>query len=174
KFSCNRAAAIKRPPTATDRVRGSKKDVQYCTCHLVVRIHADGKVNVEGCSGHAGHEPDPALLLLSAQQNFYLRALLEEYSMDYIIKKLRKEDPTRSTNLSFVVEKDLTNILAQFNMRPGWRHDDDVASVQLRCEENDPDDGTRVFEPPQNPNGAGFLMGIYDLRVSMILIYAST
>ncbi|WKY14044.1 hypothetical protein Q1695_004682 [Nippostrongylus brasiliensis] len=79
--------------------------------------------------------------------------------MDYIIKRLRKEDPTRSTKLSFVVKSDLRNIVERYNMRPGWRHEDDVVSMRLRFEENNPADGIRVFEPPRDPSGAGFIMG---------------
>ncbi|VDL78660.1 unnamed protein product [Nippostrongylus brasiliensis] len=40
--------------------------------------------------------------------------------MDHIIKLLRKEDPTRSTKLSFVVKKDLWNLIDKYNMRPAF------------------------------------------------------
>ncbi|VDP30576.1 unnamed protein product [Heligmosomoides polygyrus] len=45
-------------------------------------------------------------------------------------------------------------------MRPGWRDNDDVVSVRLRYEENNPDDGIKVFEPPQDTSGKGFVMVI--------------
>ncbi|VDL66059.1 unnamed protein product [Nippostrongylus brasiliensis] len=175
---CNRGGAGVKPLKATERVTTSKKDVRHCSCYLVVRLENDGRVSVEGCFGHVGHDLDPALLRLSAQQKFYLRTLLEgnilcynvlkvfsissfiEHSMEYIIKRLQKEDPSRSSKLSYIMKKDLTNIVAQYNMRPGWRHDDDITSVQLRCTENNPDDGIRIFEPPHDPSGAGFLMVI--------------
>ncbi|WKY05433.1 hypothetical protein Q1695_006000 [Nippostrongylus brasiliensis] len=75
--------------------------------------------------------------------------------MEYIIKKLRKDDPTKSTKLSFVVRRDLQNIVARY-MKPGWRHEDDVTSIQLRHDESNPDDGIRLFEPPRDPHGTGF------------------
>ncbi|VDL86116.1 unnamed protein product [Nippostrongylus brasiliensis] len=114
----------------TEKVAISKKDVRYCSCYLTVDFNTDGSVSVE------------------------------EHSMDYIIKRLRKEDPTRSTKLSFVVKSDLRNIVERYNMRPGWRHEDDVVSMRLRFEENNPADGIRVFEPPRDPSGAGFIMVI--------------
>ncbi|KAK6057521.1 zinc finger, C2H2 type [Cooperia oncophora] len=67
-----------------------------------------------------------------------------EHSMDYIIDRLRKEDPTKSTKLSFVVKRDLRNIIQKYNMAPGWRHNDDLTSLQLRFEERNPDDGIRL------------------------------
>ncbi|VDP50713.1 unnamed protein product [Heligmosomoides polygyrus] len=44
-------------------------------------------------------------------------------------------------------------------MMPGWRHEDDVTSTQMRYDEKNPDDGIRIFEPPDQ-NGRGFLMVI--------------
>ncbi|KAK6048503.1 hypothetical protein COOONC_13992, partial [Cooperia oncophora] len=107
------------------RTTTSKKDVRHCSCHLVVRFNADGTVIVKGCLGHVGHELDPALLRFTSRQIMYLKNLLEEHSMDYIIDRLRKEDPTKSSKLSFVVKSDLHNIVRRFNMTPGWRHNDD-------------------------------------------------
>ncbi|WKX96422.1 hypothetical protein Q1695_012679 [Nippostrongylus brasiliensis] len=158
RLLCSRAGVYKR--AGTEKVAISKKDVRYCSCYLTVDFNTDGSVSVEGCFGHVGHELDPALLRLTTQQILYLRTLLEEHSMDYIIKRLRKEDPTRSTKLSFVVKSDLRNIVERYNMRPGWRHEDDVVSMRLRFEENNPADGIRVFEPPRDPSGAGFIMVI--------------
>ncbi|KAK6052232.1 hypothetical protein COOONC_10262 [Cooperia oncophora] len=83
-----------------------------------------------------------------------------EHSMDFIINRLRKQDPTKSSKLSFVVEADLHNIVQRFNMIPGWRHKDDVTSLQMRHEENNVDDGIRCFELPQDSSGRGFLLVI--------------
>ncbi|VDP15245.1 unnamed protein product [Heligmosomoides polygyrus] len=96
-----------------------------------------------------------------------------EHSMDYIIKRVRKEDRGRSM-LSFVVKKDLRNIIAQYNMQPGWRHKNYVVSVQLRCDENNPDDGIRLFEAPHDQNGEGFLMVIITPRMLEWLIKYSS
>ncbi|VDL70592.1 unnamed protein product [Nippostrongylus brasiliensis] len=59
--------------------------------------------------------------------------------MNYIICRLRKEDPRKSTN----------NIIAQNNMQPGWRRKNDVPSMVLRYAENNPY-GIRHFEPPHD------------------------
>ncbi|KAK6013719.1 hypothetical protein OSTOST_20940 [Ostertagia ostertagi] len=154
---CNRAGA--QPSTAKQRAATSRKDVRHCSCHLVVNFFENGTVNVKGCLGHVGHELDPALLRFSHQQKMYLKNLLEEHSLDYIINRLRKEDPTKSSKLSFVVKKDLHNIITKYKLAPGWRHDDDVTSLRLRFEEKNPDDGIRCLQLPEDPSGKGFLMG---------------
>ncbi|KAK5974864.1 MULE domain-containing protein [Trichostrongylus colubriformis] len=124
---------------------------------------ADSRTNSQGkrCgSGHVGHELDPALLKFNDRQRMYLKTLLEEHSMDYIISRLRKEDPTRSSKLSFVVKRDLYNIVTRYNMAPGWRHHDDLTSMLIRFEENNPDDGLRCLQLPEDPSGKGLLLVI--------------
>lgn len=58
------------------------------------------------------------------------------------------------------MKQDLLNIVVRCNMRPGWRDNDDVVSVRLRYEENNPDDGIKVFELPQDTSGKGFVIVI--------------
>ncbi|VDO33092.1 unnamed protein product [Haemonchus placei] len=134
---CNRSGMYKR--TGTQRAGVTKKHVRYCSCHLNVTFNECGTVAVAGCFGHVGHQLDPALLKFSSQQRIYLKTLLEEHSVDYIISRLRKEDPTKSTKLYFVVKQDLHNIIRNYRMAPGWRDDDD---------ENNYDDGIRYTELP--------------------------
>ncbi|KAK5981882.1 hypothetical protein GCK32_007918 [Trichostrongylus colubriformis] len=81
-----------------------------------------------------------------------------EHSMDYIIGRLRKEDPTRSSKLSFVVKQDLHNIVTKYNMAPGWKHNDELTSMRIRFEENSPDDGLRFLHFPEDPSGKGLLL----------------
>ncbi|KAK5966562.1 MULE domain-containing protein [Trichostrongylus colubriformis] len=123
---------------------------------------ANSRTNPQGkrsSSGHVGHELDPALLRFSGSQRLHLKSLLEEHSMDYIIGRLRKDDPTRSSKLSFVVQ-DLHNIVTRYNMAPGWRHNDDLTSIQIRFEENNLDDGIRCLQLPEDPSGKGLLLVI--------------
>nr|CDJ82349.1 Protein Y54G2A.20 [Haemonchus contortus] len=165
---CNRSGTYKK--TGTQRASVSKKDVRYCSCHLNVTFNEGGTVAVKGCFGHVGHELDPALLKFSSQQRIYLKTLLEEHSMDYIISRLRKEDATKSTKLYFVVKQDLHNIIRKYRMAPGWRHDDDVTSLKLRYEENNPDDGIRYMELPRDPSGKVI---ITPLMLNWLMKYSS-
>uniref|UniRef100_A0A7I4XUC3 Protein W02D7.6 n=2 Tax=Haemonchus contortus TaxID=6289 RepID=A0A7I4XUC3_HAECO len=124
---CNRSGMYKR--TGTQRAGVTKKHVRYCSCHLNVTFNEGGTVAVAGCFGHVGHELDPALLKFSSQQKIYLKTLLEEHSMDYIIGRLRKQDSKKSTKLDFVVKQDLHNIIRSYRMAPGWGDGDDVTSL---------------------------------------------
>ncbi|KAK6744556.1 hypothetical protein RB195_011340 [Necator americanus] len=56
-----------------------------------VTIADDGKVNIKGCLGHVGHDIEPALLRLDNTQEQLLRSLLEEHSMDYILRRLKRD-----------------------------------------------------------------------------------
>ncbi|KAK6041918.1 hypothetical protein COOONC_20577, partial [Cooperia oncophora] len=162
RYLCNRAGTY--TTKAKRRTTTSRKDVRHCSCHLVVRFNADGTVIVKGCLGHVGHELDPALLRFTSKQIMYLKNLLEEHSMDYIIDRLRKEDPTKSSKLSFVVKSDLHNIVRRFNMTPGWRHNDDVISLPIRYDEHNADDGIKCFELPQDDTERGFLLDKTELE----------
>ncbi|VDL75409.1 unnamed protein product [Nippostrongylus brasiliensis] len=155
-LQCTRAGL--RASKATKNVGVSRKENVHCSCFLATEFNADGSVSVKGCFGHVGHDIDPALLRLSNQQKQYLRMLLEEHSFDYIIKRLRREDPTKSTKLSFIVKQDLWSIIEKYNMKPGYRHEDDVESVALRYNEKNPDDGIRVFRPPIDRKGNELLV----------------
>ncbi|KAK6058182.1 hypothetical protein COOONC_04251 [Cooperia oncophora] len=125
------------------------------------------------------HELSPALLRFTHKQRMYFKNMLEgycvglknlvlfvtiepapEHFMDFIINRLRKQDPTKSSKLSFIVEADLYNIVQRFNMIPGWRQKDDVTSLQMWHDENNVDDGIRCFELPQDSSGRGFLLGL--------------
>ncbi|VDO30523.1 unnamed protein product [Heligmosomoides polygyrus] len=82
-----------------------------------------------------------------------------KHSLDYVIKRVRNEDSSKLSRVCYIVKQDLRNIIAQYNMMPGWRHEDDVTSTQIRYDEKKHDDGIRAFEPPDQ-NGRGFLMVI--------------
>lgn len=132
RLLCNRAGVYTN--TSTKRMSTTKRDVRHCSCHLLVDYHADGTVTLKGCLGHA------------------------EHSFNYIINRLRKEDPTRSSKLSFVIKSDLRNIVARFKMSPGWRHDDDVTSLKLRHDEGNVNDGIRFFEAPKSSAGPSMVV----------------
>ncbi|KAK6017701.1 hypothetical protein OSTOST_16774, partial [Ostertagia ostertagi] len=50
RLLCNRAGA--HSSTATQRAATTRKDVRYCSCHLVVVFCENGTVTVKGCLGH--------------------------------------------------------------------------------------------------------------------------
>ncbi|KAK6021654.1 hypothetical protein OSTOST_12669, partial [Ostertagia ostertagi] len=152
RLRCNRAG--KYTKSTETRVTHSKRDVLHCSCFMDVKLEDDGRVNVKGCFGHIGHKVDVALLRLTPSQQIFLRGLLEEFSHDYIIKRLRKDYPT--SRLGFVNKSDLWSIVNKYGLRPGYRHKDDMQSLKIREEENNPNDGIRIFEMPENPTGRGF------------------
>ncbi|KAK6057704.1 hypothetical protein COOONC_04736 [Cooperia oncophora] len=140
RLLCNRAGV--HTPKATKRKKNkTRKDVQYCSCHLTTVFSKDGTVITRGCLGHVGHELDPALLRFSDEQRMYLKNLLEEHPMDYIITCLRESDPTMSTRLSYVAKVDLHNIARKYNVVPKLKYGDDATSSRSCSEEKNPDYG---------------------------------
>ncbi|KAK5974676.1 C2H2-type domain-containing protein [Trichostrongylus colubriformis] len=113
---------------------------------------------LRGCLGHVGHKVDVALLRLTLAQQLFLKGLLEEFSQDYIISRLRKDYPGTISRLHFVTKGDLWNIVNRFGLRPGFRHKDDMQSLKARKEEGNPDDGIRSLDMPEDPSGEGFRM----------------
>ncbi|KAK6027657.1 hypothetical protein OSTOST_06311 [Ostertagia ostertagi] len=106
--------------------------------------------------GHAGHELEPALLHLSDSQRQYLKSLLEEHSLDYVIRKCRKDFSAKDSRM------------------PGYRDADDLKSIQLRHAENNEDDGIRLLETPKDPSGKGFTMVIITpLQLHWLKAYSS-
>ncbi|KAK5973101.1 hypothetical protein GCK32_012711, partial [Trichostrongylus colubriformis] len=156
RFSDDRAGKYVRK-TET-RATQTKKDVSHCSCFLNVKVEEDGSVNVRGCLGHVGHKVDVALLRLTLAQQLFLEGLLEEFSQDYIISRLRKAYPGTISRLHFVTKGDLWNIVNRFGLRPGFRHKDDMQSLKARKEEGNPDDGIRSLDMPEDPSGEGFRM----------------
>ncbi|KAK6013142.1 zinc finger, C2H2 type [Ostertagia ostertagi] len=156
KLPCNRAGRYIRK-TETQATH-TKKDVSHCSCFLNVKIEDDGTVSVKGCLGHVGHKVDPALLRLTQEQQVFLKGMLEEFSHDYIIKRLRKDFSATTSRLYYVTKKDLWSLVERFGLRPGHRHKDDMQSLKARQEEGNPDDGIRLLELAEDPSGRGFRM----------------
>ncbi|KAK6047073.1 hypothetical protein COOONC_15423 [Cooperia oncophora] len=151
---CNRAG--KYVKETENRATHTEKDVLHCSCFLNVKLEDRGRVTVRGCLGHVGHRVDTALLRLTAGQQAFLKALLEEFSHDYIIQRLRRDFPARTSRLHFVTKGDLWSLVNRFGLRPGFRYKDDVLSLKARQDERNPDDGIRLFNMPRDPSGEGF------------------
>ncbi|VDO37674.1 unnamed protein product [Haemonchus placei] len=159
ELRCNRAGKyVKR---TEDRATKSKRDVSHCSCFLSVKMEEDGSVHAEGCLGHAGHKIDRALLRLTPSQQQFLKGLLEEFTPDYIIKRLRRDYPANVSRLHYVTKGDLWSIVNRFELRPGFRHKEDMASLKARKDEGNPDDGIRLLELPEESTGRGFRMIIF-------------
>ncbi|KAK6765232.1 hypothetical protein RB195_025244 [Necator americanus] len=159
---CNRAGTYEK--ATTSKATSSKKDVISCSCFMNVHIADDGKVNIKGCLGHVGHDIEPALLRLNNTQEQLLRTLLEEHSMDYILRRLKRDYSAKTSRLWFVDRSDLWNLTTRFGLRPGYRHKNDMNSLMHRQAEENADDGIRVLEVTDDPSGRGFrlseLLGI--------------
>nr|CDJ81433.1 Protein R02D3.7 [Haemonchus contortus] len=119
RLRCNRAGQNRN--TAKVRIRTSRKENPYCSCFLNVEYRKDGKVTAKGCFGHVGHELDPALLHLTADQQEYLKTLLEDYPVSHIIRRVREENRERKSRLSFVSRSDLFNLKKRHKITPRYR-----------------------------------------------------
>ncbi|KAK6021015.1 hypothetical protein OSTOST_13323, partial [Ostertagia ostertagi] len=169
---CNRAG--RGTATATKRMKVTRKDTAYCPCFLNVQLRNDGSVVTKGCFGHAGHSLEPALLRLSVEHREFLKQLLEEHTIGYILERLRNEYRHRNPRLFFVTKDDLKNLVEKYNLRPGRRHHNDLTSVSLRVQEGNPLDGIRLYVPPDDPSGRGLLMGRYPQRSKFDCIFSLT
>ncbi|KAK5973256.1 MULE domain-containing protein, partial [Trichostrongylus colubriformis] len=159
---------------STGRSTFSRKDVSHCSCFAQCNVNDDGTVVMKGCFGHIGHDVEPALLRLNETQKQLLKSLLEEHSLEYVIRRIRSEFPAKTSRLHFVTRGDLWAIIDHYGMRPGFRDNDDLTSLRLRAAENNPDDGIRLFEMPEDPSGKGFtLVIITPTQMSWLKRYSS-
>ncbi|KAK6761139.1 hypothetical protein RB195_022268 [Necator americanus] len=125
---CNRAGTYEK--ATTSNATSSKKDVISCSCFMNVHIADDGKVNIKGCLGHVGHDIEPALLRLNNTQEL-LRTLLEEHSMDYILRLLKRDYSAKTSRLWFVDRN--ANSRAEFLVELLIRAVEDLAdSAEIR------------------------------------------
>ncbi|KAK6043163.1 zinc finger, C2H2 type [Cooperia oncophora] len=142
------------------RIRITKKVHPYCSAFANVHFNEDDTVSVVACFGHIGHDLDPALLRWTDDQIEYLKLMLQEFSTDYIVHKMRKDHESKDSKLYFITKRDLWNIMAKYNLNPGQRDRDDLTSLRMREEERNPDDGIRFFKMPDDPTGKGFVLVI--------------
>ncbi|VDO30785.1 unnamed protein product [Haemonchus placei] len=138
-YRCNRSG--KFVSKSKQRVRCSRKAVLHCSCYVNARFNSDGTVGVKACFGHVGHELEPALLHLSDSQRQYLKSMLEEHSLDYVIRRCRKDFPAKDSRMHFMTKADLWNIINKYDLKPGYRDADDLKSIHLREAEHNEDDG---------------------------------
>ncbi|KAK5969559.1 MULE domain-containing protein [Trichostrongylus colubriformis] len=157
-YRCNRSG--KYACEGERRVRSSKKEVLHCSCYVNARNKSDGTVTVKACFGHIGHDVEPALLKLSDMQKMFLKSLLEEHSLDYVIRRCRQGYSAKESRMHFMTKGDLWNIINKYGLRPGYRDANDLVSLQLRTAEENRDDGIRRLEMPVDNSGKGFIMVI--------------
>ncbi|KAK6043165.1 hypothetical protein COOONC_19333 [Cooperia oncophora] len=142
------------------RIRITKEVRPHCSAFANVHFNEDGTVSVVACFGHIGHDLDPVLLRWTDDQIEYLKLMLQEFSTDYIVHKMRKDHESKDSKLYFITKRDLWNIMAKYNLNPGQRDRDDLTSLRMREEERNPDDGIRFFKMPDDPTGKGFVLVI--------------
>ncbi|KAK6045687.1 hypothetical protein COOONC_16808 [Cooperia oncophora] len=100
---CNKAGKCTKQ-TETGATH-TQRDVLHCSCFLNVKVEENGAVSVKGCLGHVGHTIESALLRLTAAQQLFLKGLLEEYSHEYIIRRLRKGVPRQNFEIAFCYQR---------------------------------------------------------------------
>ncbi|KAK5980648.1 MULE domain-containing protein [Trichostrongylus colubriformis] len=155
---CNRCG--EGTPKGEERIRGTKKVHLYCSAFANVHFNSDGTVNARACFGHIGHDLDPALLRWTDEQLEYLKFMIQEFSTEYIVQKMRKDYTSKDSKLYFITKKDLWNLMVRFHLTPGVRDTDDVTSLAMREAERNPEDGIRYFRAPEEPSGKGFVLVI--------------
>ncbi|WKX89753.1 hypothetical protein Q1695_008975 [Nippostrongylus brasiliensis] len=130
---CNRAG--KYASKSERRSTSSKKAATYCSCFLNVTAKEGGSVQVKGCLGHVGHKVEPALLRITSEQKEYIKSLLEEHSLDCVIRMLKIEFSAETSRLHFITKKDLWNIIYKNGLRVGYCDCDDPISESRSREE---------------------------------------
>ncbi|KAK6059508.1 zinc finger, C2H2 type [Cooperia oncophora] len=100
------------------RIRITKKVHPYCSAFANVHFNEDDTVSVVACFGHIGHDLDPALLRWTDDQIEYLKLMLQEFSTDYIVHKMRKDHESKDSKLYFITKRDLWNIMTKYNLNP--------------------------------------------------------
>lgn len=83
-----------------------------------------------------------------------------EHTLDYVIRRLRKDFSARTSRLRFITKMDLWNIIQKYGLRPGFRDSNDLKSVQMREHEHNLDDGIRFFQMPVHRKGKGFILSM--------------
>ncbi|KAK6039529.1 hypothetical protein COOONC_22965 [Cooperia oncophora] len=80
-------------------------------------------------------------------------------SLDYVIRRCLKAFSTKDSRLHFITKNELLNTIAEHGLRPGFRDENDLNSLQLRAAEQNLDDGTRLLQTPADRSGKGFIVG---------------
>uniref|UniRef100_A0A7I4Z5X3 START domain-containing protein n=1 Tax=Haemonchus contortus TaxID=6289 RepID=A0A7I4Z5X3_HAECO len=84
--------------------------------------------------------------------------LLEDHTMDYILRRVRKENSGENcSSRLFFSRGDLWVLAVEYKIRPGRRDPVDVTSISMRMQENNLDNGIRLLRPPSDPSGRAFL-----------------
>uniref|UniRef100_A0A0N4WUC7 C2H2-type domain-containing protein n=1 Tax=Haemonchus placei TaxID=6290 RepID=A0A0N4WUC7_HAEPC len=85
--------------------------------------------------------------------------LCRKHSLDYVIRRCRKDFSAKDSRMYFMTKGDLWNIINKYGLKPGYRDADDLKSIQLREAEHNVDHGIRLLEMPTSPSGEDFAMG---------------
>lgn len=83
--------------------------------------------------------------------------------MTYVIQCLRRKHRDKGSRFYFTRWADLWNLINKFSLMSGSIRSlcdtDDITSLSMRVEDNNPVDGICLYEPPKDRSGKGFLLG---------------
>ncbi|KAK6025852.1 hypothetical protein OSTOST_08233, partial [Ostertagia ostertagi] len=130
------------------RVLPTKKQTRNCSCFLNVRINNCGRISVLGCFGHVGHKVDVALIRLTQPQEMFLKGLLEVYPVNYIIMRLKRDYPAKTSRLYHVSRSDLRSIMKKYHLEPIPR----INMAKLATEMNEHNPPTKHIMGGQDSN----------------------
>ncbi|VDO21165.1 unnamed protein product [Heligmosomoides polygyrus] len=127
-----------------------------------VKKTANG-VMVQYCRLHFGHQLEPALLSLDSESVNYIVSLLRQGFLPYqVLNKIREEFRESGTyrRLYYTNCADIREIGIKHKIDPSRRDDNDIASVEKRVSERNAKDGIKIYHPPVEDKGDGFVIVI--------------
>ncbi len=117
---------------------GSCKIQSNCTSTIKAEQMNDGKIQVNICYTHYGHEKELQHKWLSKEKRQQIAALLQQgVSRDRILTDIRENAMQQNelTRYHLTARKDLSNIMASFGISDVQKHRDDQESVRAWIEE---------------------------------------
>ncbi|CAI5444871.1 unnamed protein product [Caenorhabditis angaria] len=143
-----------------------------CTAFVKLIENADGSCSVKACFSHKGHEVEPAQQRLTDPQIKLITDMIEDsWTNEQIIKKLIKVYP-ETNRLHHVINEDISGnnsdrtIRDRFGLHDGRLHENDLESIKMRYNEQNPKYGLRFLRLPIDKKGTGFILVIMsDLQI---------
>ncbi|XP_065217704.1 uncharacterized protein LOC135843672 [Planococcus citri] len=131
-YFCHRSFFKNKHPKKKTKYRqknaGSNKLGRCCPA-MIKAVVSDGKVSVEVCSVHLGHECDIGRLRLSVEDNNIIAGkLIAGVPPRRILREIREEAPPKLSRIHFAEMSDINNIKKRYRIK---------SSGPLRLEEND-------------------------------------
>ncbi|CAI5448738.1 unnamed protein product [Caenorhabditis angaria] len=147
---CSMEGCYTRKPNS---VHDSKKIVKFCSAYLKVSInHKTSKYSAMGTFCHNSHNLEWAKQNLTKNQTDIIVNLCKDgFYNNQILDKLRRTYDANN-RLYYVDNDQIRSIRKSHELYPGRLHEDDLMSIKMLAERNDPADGVRLVILPTEEN----------------------